>query len=88
MAGGNSDIITALLAPLPQVDRDRTASASNRGSHFYWAAAHGAVLYIVLFQSAALVDLEVDRLSTIRTRRDDVHPGNCTSLFLVDGLQE
>jgi hypothetical protein len=87
MAGGDSDIITALLAPLPQVDLDRAAPASDRRSHFNWAAAHGAVLYIVLFRPAALVDLEVDRLATIRTRRDDVHPGNRTSL-LVDGLQE
>jgi hypothetical protein len=88
MAGGKSDSITALLAPLPQVDRDRAAPAFDRGAHLYWAATHGAVLYIVLFRSAALVDLEVDRLPTIRTRRDDVHPANRTSLFLVDRLQE
>jgi hypothetical protein len=42
----------------------------------------------VLLRPAALVDLEVDRLSTIGARRDDVHPGNRTSLFLVDRLQE
>ena len=67
---------------------DRAPPAPDRGPHFYRAAAHGAVLYIVLLRTAALVDLEVDRLPTIRTRRHDVHPANCTSLFLVDGLQE